>query len=223
MNLRNLTVLVVTVLIFTATAFAEEKVKEKEKHHMLGGYFSLGMATTINKVPDGLDDEHKPRFAGGGGLTYDYYFNKVIGIGTGFGILGKGDRFEGKDEGVSYEIWEKFTVMEVPVGVMFNFSGFRLGAALAFNFTLAGKIKSEVGGHKDSHKVSGDDWDDFRRFNIGPKVMLGYSIPVGPIGILPSVSWTMDILNTNKNKETKDDLARRFMNLMFNLGIEFGL
>ncbi|HNW83894.1 MAG TPA: hypothetical protein PKG52_13480 [bacterium] len=143
----------------------------------------------------------------------------MIGVGTGFGILGKGNRFEEGDT----KLWNRYIVMEIPVGVMFNFSGFRLGAALAFNFTLSGKITLESGGSKDSEKLSGKDWDDIRRVNIGPKVMIGYSIPVGPIGILPSISWTIDTININKNDETKDDYATRFMNLMFNVGVEYGL
>lgn len=217
MNLRSLVVMVLTVLIFSTTVFAQEK--GKEKHHMLGGYFSLGMATTINKVPDEMKDTSKPRFAGGGGLTYDYYLSKMIGIGTGIGFLGKGNRHEeGGDKA-----WNKYIIMEIPVGVMFNFSGFRLGVAIAFNFTLAGELKVEIDGDKDSHKLSGKDWDDFRRVNIAPKVLLGYSIPVGPVGILPSVAWTMDMINVNKNDETKDDFAFRFMNLMFNVGVEYGL
>ena len=213
MNSRTLVVLILMTMVLSFTVSAQEK--GKDKHHMLGGYFSLGMATTIYKLPDGVDNEHKPRFAGGGGLTYDYYFNKMIGFSTGIGILGKGERYaEGGDK-----IWYKFTVMEIPVGLMFNFSGFRLGVALAFNFTIAGKMKYDIDGNEGSIKLSDDDWDDIRRVNIAPKVLLGYSIPVGPIGILPSVSWTMDIININK----KDDYTVRFLNLMFNLGIEYGL
>lgn len=223
MRLRNLSVLIVTVMIFTVTIFAEEKAGKKEKHNMFGAHASIGMATTVNKFPDIINEAHKPRITGGFGLTYEHYFNKVFGIGTGVGILGKGDR-EGRVLGVKYKTWEKFIVMEIPVGFMFNFSGFRLGAALAFNFALDRKIKLDGDVVTVSHDWDNwDNWDKFRRFNIGPKVMIGYSIPIGPIGLLPSVSWTMDILNNFKNKAIDDDYAHRFMNLMFNLGIEFGI
>ncbi|MGI6393529.1 MAG: outer membrane beta-barrel protein [bacterium] len=210
MNLRFLVLSFLAVLFFSTTAFAEETTGNEVKHHKVGGYFSVGME---NAIYSPSNSDSKPWFSLGGGLTYDYYFNEMIGVGAGFGVLEKGDYM--KSSGA--KMWQQYVVMEIPVGAMFNFSGFRVGAALAFDFTLAGKTKTDISGIKTSAKVS--NWDGFRRWNLSPKVVVGYSIPVGPVGILPSLSWSMDILNV---KKSSDD-SLRFMNLMFNIGVEYGI
>ncbi|HNW83181.1 MAG TPA: hypothetical protein PKG52_09845 [bacterium] len=51
MNLKSLVLLIIAVTFLSTSLTAAEK---KEKTHVVGGYFSMGMATTINKVPDSV-------------------------------------------------------------------------------------------------------------------------------------------------------------------------
>jgi hypothetical protein len=91
------------------------------------------------------------------------------------------------------------------------------------NFALSGKIKSKIDDHEDTHTVSGDDWDYTHRANIGLRVGLGYAIPVGPIAIVPGLSWSMHLINDIKGRPADDaNCKARAMNLMFNVGVEFG-
>ena len=100
------------------------------------------------------------------------------------------------------------------------------------NFALAGKSKSEgeIEGLDMSAEVKWNDdmWDSYRRFNIGPKIVLGYAIPVGPISIVPGISWSLHLLNEYKDLddddfEENDDDSIRAMNIMFRVGAEFSL
>ncbi len=89
-------------------------------------------------------------------------------------------------------------------------------------FALAGKSKSESGDTETEHKWDGDDWDNFRRFNMGPRIRVGYAIPVGPIAIVPGIYWSLHVLNENTG-DNSDDYAMRAMNIMFLVAVEFGL
>jgi len=70
---------------------------------------------------------------------------------------------------------------------------------------------------------SDEDWDNYRRFNLCPRVTLGYAIPVGPIAIVPGIAWSIEVINSAKG-HLADDLDGKIhnMNFMFTVGAEFG-
>jgi hypothetical protein len=67
-----------------------------------------------------------------------------------------------------------------------------------------------------------DEWDYYRRFNICPRITLGYAIPVGPVAIVPGLTWMIEVINDAKDEAADADVKIHNMNLMFNVGVEFG-
>ena len=56
-----------------------------------------------------------------------------------------------------------------------------------------------------------------------PRVTIGYAIPVGPIAIVPSLMWSIELINSAKDDLADDaDAKIHNMNLMGNVGVEFG-
>ncbi|MGI6394128.1 MAG: hypothetical protein ACOX2F_05290 [bacterium] len=210
--MRKTLILTFLIFIFTTTVFAQDNTK----HHVFGGYFSLGAATTLNESSFGKIEKPKPIFAMGGGGYYDYYFNKFMGLGSGIEFFEKGNYIK------SDKITNKFLSMQFPTNFLLNFWGVRVQAGVSFNYLLTGKVITKIDGKKYTYKLSGSDWSGFRRFNISAKAMVGYCISAGPVGIVPSFTWSMDILN-NDVSDSKSFFSTRFMNFMFNIGLEFGV
>ena len=188
----------------------------------IGGYVAMGMAHEVGDY-----DDAKFRFAGGGGAYFDFYLTPLLALEAGLGIVGKGAREEGTIEEMGYvadyETRLKFTYLTIPLGVMLNIKGLQIGAAWEIAFALAGKSKSESGDTETEHKWDGDDWDNFRRFNMGPRLRVGYAIPVGPISIVPGIYWSLHVLNEYKDMPDDFDDSIRAMNIMFLVAVEFGL
>ena len=193
----------------------------------IGGYAALGMAHEVGDY-----DDAKFRFAGGGGAYFDFHLTPLLALEAGLGIVGKGTREEGTiditDEAgtvlgsIDYETRLKLTYLTIPLGVMLSIKGLQIGAAWEIAIALAGKSKSDSGGNETERTWDGDDWDNFRRFNMGPRLRVGYAIPVGPIAIVPGMYWSLHVLNENTG-DNSDDNAYRAMNIMFLVAVEFGL
>ncbi len=183
----------------------------------IGGYFTLGMAHEVGDY-----DDAKFRFAGGGGAYFDFYLTPLLALEAGLGFVGKGSRDEGTIDTIDYKNKLKLTYLTIPLGVSLNIKGLQIGAAWEIAFALTGKDIEESGGNKQIEKWDGDDWDNFRRFNMGPRIRVGYAIPVGPIAIVPGVYWSLHVLNENTG-DNSDDNAYRAMNIMFLVAVEFGL
>jgi hypothetical protein len=177
--------------------------------NVVGGYFGMGLAALVG---DNGDDE--PRFAGGWGLYYDRYLTSMVALEAGLGMIGKGSRGDDRDDDDGYTRW-KVLYLEIPLGVKLDIQNFQIGVAFVMNIGLSAKLKNR----HDEYK-SDDLWDDYRRFNIGPKIRLGYAIPIGPIYLVPSIDWSMHLINEIDLEHSNDKL--RSMNLMFNAGVEFG-
>lgn len=192
------------------------------KPMVVGAYMSMGMALAVGDLNGDLpggDVDQKPRFAGGGGAYFDFYLMPILAVEGGIGFVGKGYRTKEDD----VKSWMRFVYMEIPLGVKLNIKGFQAGLAVALNFALSGKSKSDIDGHETTSTWSGDDWDYTRRFNLGPKITLGYAIPIGPVALVPGLSWSMHLLNDVKGDLADDaDAKGRAMNIMFNVGAEFG-
>jgi hypothetical protein len=83
-------------------------------------------------------------------------------------------------------------------------------------------------------KWDGDDWDHFRRFNFGLKLVLGYAIPIGPVSLVPGFCWSMHLINEYKDIPDEEEATQvggsrisyydqaRAINFMFRVAGEFG-
>jgi hypothetical protein len=91
---------------------------------------------------------------------------------------------------------------------------------LDLEYALRGKNISSI--NDDPENVWGDDdWDIFKRFNISPRASLAYAIPIGLVDIVPGLTWSMQILNNYTGELDDLNMKSRFMNIMFNVGVEF--
>jgi hypothetical protein len=171
---------------------------------------------------DQYADSKRPRFAGEGGIYFNYYLTDIWALEAGLDFAGKGFILK-FDEGDA-KIRQTFIDLEIPIGMKLNVQNFQVALAINLSFVISGKMrsKSESEGTtlEGTHKLSGSDWDNIRRFNIGPKLNLGYAIPLGPVDLVPGLSWSMDLIDVTKEKE--DDLGLRRMNIMLVVAGEFG-
>jgi len=213
---------VLAIGLFATGALAQEgvavttdPVPAGDYHVMVvGGQMSMGMAHVI-----GDNEDAKPRFAGGGLVYFDYYLSEMLALEGGIGMVGKGSRDEGTIMGTDYEAWAKIIYLEIPLGVKLNIQNFRIGAFLGLYIGLTGKLKTEAGSHTQEDDW---EWDHYKRFNLGPKISLGYAIPVGPVDIVPGLDWSLHLLNEYSDMPDDFDDSIRAMNLMFNVAVEFG-
>jgi hypothetical protein len=187
---------------------------------VLGAFISMGAALTVGDLGG---DTPKPRFAGSGGAYFDYYLNEMFALEGGLGFIGKGYRLAYTDaDGFDIKARQTFIDLEIPLGAKLNIKNFQASVAVAIDFVVSGKTRSKF---KDGNtttettsKLSGNDWNDIRRFNIGPKVGLGYAIALGPVFLVPGLSWSMDLIDWTK----PSDLKARGMNIMVVVGGEWG-
>jgi len=221
--------LALVAVLISSTASAQDAAvstapaPDGGKTMTIGAFINMGMAHMVGDY-----DDAKMRFAGGFGAYFDFYITPMLALEAGLGIEGKGMRVEEGD----WKSRQKVTYLEIPLGAKLNISNFQASLLFVLDFALAGKTKSEgdVEGLDVSAEVKWEDaqWDYYRRVNIGPKIVLGYAIPVGPISIVPGISWSLHLVNDYKDLDDDDfdennDDSIRAMNIMFRVGAEFGL
>ena len=185
----------------------------------------LGAATAIVNEEDALLElDPKSRFTGGGEFAFNLYLSSSVAINLGMGIISKGYRLDETISlyGYSAEIKARvnYLHLEMPVGVLFDLSGFRIGIDMVISFALHGRMKAESDG--ESYEEDVEDWDGWRRLNFCPRIFLGYGIPAGPVKVVPGAFWEMDLLNFYDD-DIYGDSSYRHMNIMGTLGIEFGM
>jgi hypothetical protein len=184
------------------------------KPFVVGAFASMGIAHMIHIIDGQKNNAIKPRFAGGGSVYFNFYFIEVLALDIGIGLIGKGGRTA--DPGYEYRC--SVLYMEVPLGLKLNIKGFQAGLALALNFALMGREKEVEDGSTTKTTWSGDDWNGYRRFNIAPRILLGYAIPIGRIALVPSITVSGEILDN----ATDGMLQWYHVNFMFDVGVEFG-
>jgi len=224
---ERICVLTAIVLAVIATANpsaaqdADAGIADDFHRFTVGAFIGAGMATSTRQDPRG----RRPRFAGNGGVYLGLHLSKVFAFEVGLGLIGKGDGAQ--IVGERYQI----EVLELPIGVKWDIYGFQIGLAVALDVAVAGLSRvCEDSHHCDKIKWSDETyqyWDDYERFNFGPRVALGYAIPVGRAAIVPSVAWSMDILDNTRNAEDECVFGYcngecRNINVMVNLGVEYG-
>lgn len=248
------------VLALAGAAWAEEAegdvsvstddvVGSAPSTYVVGAYFGMGMVglagtgyvDAYNSLYGmGLEeDDQKVKFSAGGGAYFDLYLKDFLAVEFGIGFIGKGARAEGQDGSganrIDWEIREKIAYMEIPLGAKFNIYNFQATVALGLWIALTGETKSktEQGSTTatQTEEWEDDEWDRVRRFNLGPRITLGYAIELGPIFLVPSVTWMMHLINDLDEDAINDDIpgtandgefSARAWNLMFNVGVEYG-
>jgi hypothetical protein len=196
----------------------------------LGVEGSLGMAAAVGNFDDDRP-EVTPRFAGGVALLADILFTEMIGISTGVGLLGEGWRVYTKVDGVEIDTSEKILFLQFPVCFLLELSDFQIGAGVAFDIGLNGKIKGKEGDDEidiDLDDISGgNQWRLHRRFNIAAKAFLGYAVALGPIFIVPRLSFLFHLLNEHKDEDEEglfeSTTTIRFMNIMLGIAVLYKL
>lgn len=200
---------------------------------VIGGYWSNGLALVAGDGYEdwnGVDREYRtPLYSPGGYFYFDYYLLKILAIEGGFGFLNKGIRFSNGDN----RLKERIVYMEIPVMAKIDIQHIQFGAGLALFVGLAGKTKikgdTDLGNEFTSEvKWGPDEWDDVRRVNLGFRLYGGYAIEVGPVFIVPSITWMIHLINDLDNEEIADELnipepdyRMRATNLMFNVGVDW--
>ncbi len=210
---------------------------------VVGGYWSNGLALVAGEGYEELSDsfavfderifpvdrgDRTALYSPGGGVYFTYFFTSIVGIEGGLGFLSKGIRFRWDDN----KHKQRYVYMEIPVMVKIDIQHFQIAAGLALFINLAAKTTTiiEQNNVTETEKIKWEDdhWDHVHRANFGPKIVAGYAIPVGPIYIVPSFSWTIHLLNDLDNdeiardmNESDTDFKMRSTNLMFNVGAEW--
>jgi hypothetical protein len=116
------------------------------------------------------------------------------------------------------------------VAFKLNIHGFQAAFGIALWVALAGKRTSadETSVVHTKWTSDGDpSWAMYHRANVGPWVNMGYAIEVGPVEIVPSVTWMMHGINDLDNDgippfTIETDFQLRAMNVMINCGAQWG-
>lgn len=188
---------------------------------VIGAFMSMGAALTIGDVYYGANQT--PRFAGSGGAYFNYYFTPLFAIEAGLGFVGKGYRSESTAGGEEVKYRFSYIDLEIPLGAKLSVSNFQVSLAVAIDLIVSAKCKAKYNGEwHDTPVQNGEDdpveKDDYRVFNLGPKVAAGYAIALGPVYLVPGISWSMDVIDVTKIGGSN----QRGMNAMIVVAGEFG-
>ncbi|MBN2719264.1 MAG: hypothetical protein JXX14_25665 [Deltaproteobacteria bacterium] len=230
-------VLCVALLCMLLTTIGSAVAEAGYSQNVFGIHGGVGLGGSARSEDiDGVDV--KPRLTGVGELHFNHFFNRIVGLNIGAGIISKGYLAQ-FDEGMvvvngvlgnvaAHDSWYKSVHAVVPLGMIFNIGPLRLGIDVVFNYALSARIVDEIDGSRKNRYLEDEWWDEYRRFNFGPRVTAGIRIPVSTSGALVAAAFfETGVLN---NKKKSDDSAlddtndsERFWNLMATVGYEFGL
>ncbi len=157
------------------------------------------------------------RFAGGGGAHYNLYLADVFGLHAGIAFTGRGLKASGLANQTNQDEQKiKVLYLDVPLGIKLRFSSFQLALGVSLDFALTGKSENP------DHDFTDQEWEFWaRRFNLGAWIGFGWAIHAGPIDIVPGFSWDMHMLDEVTAENANNSV--RPMNIMIDLGVEFGL
>jgi len=181
--------------------------------HVIGATASFGMATMLVENCSNCSI----RFAGGGGAHYNFYLTELFGLHAGVGMMGRGLKASGLANQTDDEEQKiKILYLDVPLGIKLRFSSFQLALGVSLDFALTGKSENPDYDFRDA------DWEFWaRRFNLGAWLAMGWAIHAGPIDIVPGFAFNMHILDEVTVENANNSV--RPLNIMFNLGVEYGL
>jgi hypothetical protein len=209
---------------------------------ILGGYLGFGITSLLGNghifftdvdpnlwTEDIRKEDRTAKFAGGGCVYFDYYIAPFWAVEAGIGFTTTGARYKGRGDDGEFKSQLRFMNFEIPLMAKLNYENFQATAGFVFSVALSG-----VESHKDdasnvAARWGSSRWDPYNRVNFGPRLGVGYAIEVGPINIVPSITWSIHLVDelNDGDIETRYDDSRshrfRAMNLMFNGGVEWGL
>ncbi len=195
-----------------------------------GGSFGLGGTRSVGSLWDeenvqnanGPDARLTPAFAVALGLDVDIYLVPVLAVTTGFGIVTKGNQITDLSDLDS--LVDTVVYLELPVGLKLNLLGFQAGAGIAAYVALSATSTGYYDGDSAEYTWEEDDWEYHRRFNLGPKVTLGYAIEIGKVAIVPSAEFTMHLLSDSLDPTglvPEDKRQSRYVSILFRMGFYF--
>lgn len=192
---------------------AIDPVDDGYSMHVVGATMNLGMAAMIVENCSNCS----VRFAGGGNAHYNLYLARMFAIHAGIEFMGRGLKASGLTNTTSADEQKiKIIYMDIPIGIKLRFSAFQLALGVSLDFALVGKQENPDADFNDAM------WDLWaRRFNLGAWMSFGWAIHAGPIDIVPGFSWNMHILDEDTGNSAFGSV--RPFNLMFDLGVEFGI
>lgn len=238
---RSLGILLVSlVVLVSSTAAAQEVTATAEvsdsgflSNLRIGVHLDLGMANTVGDLdrllnsPLALEEEATPRFAMGFGVSGQYFLTPIFALEVGLGFVGKGFQVQ---PGSNFVCTQKWTYLEIPLGVLLELKGFQVGAALALNIALSGRTKAQIRNTTTEEKWNSNEWDHYMRFNLAPKFMVGYAIPIelvfGTLYLIPGMDFSIHLIDEHQGNDLAywaaaapdKDVSYRSWNLMFRLG-----
>jgi hypothetical protein len=222
---------IITAILFILFVLTAASVAAQiDKKMAVGAYFGAGFSFAAGDGPENVyllkRDNRSGKFSGAFGAYFDFNFTPAVALETGMGFDSQGVRWTDNDD--YFKV--RHFYMEIPVMVRMNVSHFVIGAGIQFSFALSGKDKADNGIVSSEEKWDDNDWKYFHRVNIGPKLLLGYAISLGLVTLVPSISWSIHLVNDINSKKIEDDLPgidrdqykSRYNNLLFNIAAEFG-
>jgi hypothetical protein len=212
--------IMVTGLAFAFPALAREKEAPVDDesgefpNFRVGAGAYFGAAWGIGDYDEVDAGGSKPRFAGGGAILGDMYLMDILAVTLGIGLQGQGYILKEEGGGGNGDTKVRFIYLDVPIGAKLDFSNLQIGLALAINFAFSGKAKTDV----EQWEI---DWKIHKRFNLAPKVTVGYAIPLGPVYLVPSIDFSIQMLNNAGDDAMYD--SERNMNIMAGISGYYGL
>ena len=218
------------LVLLGASGRAHALEKNLNEETAVGGYLAMGTATVLGDgyadLPThNIDQPKSLSYSAGGGFYIDHYLNEWFGIEAGIGFIGKGVRYKGSVLGEDWRMRLRLVCMEIPVALKFNIDRrFQITAGIALWVTVSGKETGKTGSVTIENKFDTDaDWAPYRRANVGPKISFAYAIPVGPVNIVPGLTWMMHLVNDIDSNDVSAtaDYPMREMNIMLQVGIDW--
>lgn len=184
------------------------------------GQFTIDHVSHQNEFSNEFQEKKGFRLAGGAALTYHYRFTRLFALNFGAGLLGKGYQYSESDE----KIILKTLHFEMPIGILLTLgSVFRVGMDLVASIALSAKQIYKFEDETYTHIYQDGYWEDYRRYNINPRISALFAIPVNIVDIILGLSWQMDLLNYHYPTTNQDNYGEGFMNIMGIVGMEYGL
>ncbi len=160
-------------------------------------------------------------------LDFDIWLTERWGIFFGAGIARKGTRIKDCEltDGTAWEgITESILYGELPAGVKLRISDWQLGFGVAAYFGIRGSTTTDDGDTADRTSWPGGKWNEYLRFNFGPKFLVGYAFTLDRITTIPSLEWNMHMLSDIRDVPSDMDSLydqSRYMTILLKLGVYF--
>ncbi|MEZ4926293.1 MAG: porin family protein [Saprospiraceae bacterium] len=161
------------IALFAATSVAYSQIS-------IGAKAGLNLANVLTD-DDEADPKMLPSFQVG--VVVELGLTESVAIQTGASVQGKGFKEESEFLGEKFTFKAMPMYVQVPAHIVYNGSGFFVGAGPYVAFGIGGKFKAEGGGNSESESISfgNSDTDDMAPLDFGIGAQAG--VNVGPVKI----------------------------------------